>query len=174
MERGCALLFEQSLNIVFIVFGIGIAVMIPSQVPQTATNLAMGPGFFPTFAAALMILVNGLSLVMNYMHYAKDKAKGVKEELVQKTASNDQIRVLIVLAIIAVYIFFMPIIGYIISTAWKRAGKINIGNILLRSGYNVMTEIPDYWYKDSVEKGYLCPQCGNPCHCSCVIFEKFL
>ena len=65
-------------------------------------------------------------------------------------------------------------IGYIISTAWKRAGKINIGNILLRSGYNVMTEIPDYWYKDSVEKGYLCPQCGNPCHCSCVIFEKFL
>lgn len=107
---------DMILNIVFIVFGIGIAVMIPSQVPQTATNLAMGPGFFPTFAAALMILVNGLSLVMNYMHYAKDKAKGVKEELVQKTASNDQIRVLIVLAIIAVYIFFMPIIGYIIST----------------------------------------------------------
>ena len=65
-------------------------------------------------------------------------------------------------------------IGYIISTAWKRAGKINIGNILLRNGYNVMTEIPDYWYEDSVKKGYLCPQCGNPCHCSCVIFEKFL
>lgn len=107
---------DMILNIVFIVFGIGIAVMIPSQVPQTATNLTMGPGFFPTFAAALMILVNGLSLVLNYTRYAKDKAKGIKEEVVQKTASNDQIRVLIVLAIIAVYIFFMPIIGYIIST----------------------------------------------------------
>lgn len=107
---------DMILNIVFIVFGIGIAVMIPSQVPQTATDLTMGPNFFPTFAAGLMILVNGISLVLNYVQYTKDKAKGGKEEFVQKTASNDQLRVITVLAIIAVYVFIMPIIGYIIST----------------------------------------------------------
>lgn len=107
---------DMILNVVFIVFGVAIALLIPSQVPETATNLAMGPNFFPMFAAGLMILVNGLSLALNYMHYTKDKAKGVKEELVEKTNTNDQKRVLLVLAIIAVYIFFMPIVGYVIST----------------------------------------------------------
>ena len=107
---------DMILNAVFIIFGVAIALLIPSQVPQTAADVKMGPGFFPTFAAILMVLVNGLSLVLNYMHYAKDKAKGVKEELVQKTATNDQLRVMMVLAIIAVYIFFMPIVGYVIST----------------------------------------------------------
>ena len=65
-------------------------------------------------------------------------------------------------------------INYIISTAWKHAGKINIGNVLERSGYHFVLEIPDYWYEDSVQKGFSCPQCGNPCHCACVIFEKYL
>ena len=65
-------------------------------------------------------------------------------------------------------------INYIISTAWKHAGKINIGNVLERSGYHFVLEVPDYWYEDSVQKGFSCPQCGNPCHCACVIFEKYL
>ena len=65
-------------------------------------------------------------------------------------------------------------VTYVISTAWKHAGKINIGNVLARSGYRAVLEIPDYWYEDSVKKGFSCPQCGNPCHCACVIFEKYL
>lgn len=44
----------------------------------------------------------------------------------------------------------------------------------VRSAFNFVLEIPDYWYEDSVQKGFSCPQCGNPCHCACVIFEKYL
>ena len=64
-------------------------------------------------------------------------------------------------------------ISHIITTAWKHIGKINLQGVLIRCGYKKITEIPDYWYEDSIKKGYSCPQCGNPCHCSCVIFEKF-
>ena len=70
-------------------------------------------------------------------------------------------------------IFAQMNITHIISTAWKHIGKINLQGVLTRCGYKKVMEIPDYWYEDSIKKGYSCPQCGNPCHCSCVIFEKF-
>lgn len=60
----------------------------------------------------------------------------------------------------------------IICTAWKHAGIINIGNILDRNGFVKRKEIKDYWYESSVREKYKCPQCGNPCHCSCVIYTK--
>ena len=59
-----------------------------------------------------------------------------------------------------------------ISTAWKHCGIINISNVLRKSGFEKSIEIPNYWYEDSIKEGYLCPQCGNPCHCSCVVYIK--
>ncbi len=60
----------------------------------------------------------------------------------------------------------------VISTAWKHAGITNIGNILEHYGFANRREITDYWYEDSVKEGFRCPQCGNPCHCTCVIYIK--
>ena len=59
-----------------------------------------------------------------------------------------------------------------ISTAWKHGGKINIENVLVRNGFAKHNEIPNYWYELSVKEKFMCPQCGNPCHCSCVVFVK--
>lgn len=61
-------------------------------------------------------------------------------------------------------------IGCFISTAWKHAGIINIGSVLENLGFTRELEIPKYWYESSIREGYSCPQCGNPCHCSCVIY----
>lgn len=59
-----------------------------------------------------------------------------------------------------------------VSTAWKHCGITNIANVLEKNEFFKIFEIPNYWYDDSIKEGYLCPQCGNPCHCSCVIYVK--
>ncbi len=61
-------------------------------------------------------------------------------------------------------------VDIILSTAWKHAGIINIGGILEKSGFNKRMEIADYWTESSIKDGYQCPQCGNPCRCTCVIY----
>lgn len=60
-----------------------------------------------------------------------------------------------------------------VSTAWKHGGTINIAHVLEKNGFVKTMDIPNYWYEDSLKEGYLCPQCGNPCHCSCVIYARF-
>jgi len=62
----------------------------------------------------------------------------------------------------------------IVSTAWKHNGIVNIGGVLERSGYRKKAELVNYWYADSIEKRYQCPKCGNPCNCTCVVYEKTL
>ena len=59
-----------------------------------------------------------------------------------------------------------------ISPAWKHAGVINIASILEKNGFERAMEIPHYWYESSIKEGFFCPQCGNPCHCSCVVYLK--
>ncbi len=60
----------------------------------------------------------------------------------------------------------------LVSTAWKHAGIINIKSLLEKQGFSIKTEIPDYWYEDSIKNKFDCPQCGNPCHCTSVIYIK--
>lgn len=63
-------------------------------------------------------------------------------------------------------------VTHFISTAWKHYGIINIGSVLENAGFRKETDIPNYWYDASVREGFQCPQCGNPCTCSCVIYTK--
>lgn len=58
------------------------------------------------------------------------------------------------------------------STAWKHQGIINIGSVLTNFGFKKEVELPKYWYESSLKEGYMCPQCGNPCTCSCVVYVK--
>ncbi len=58
------------------------------------------------------------------------------------------------------------------SPAWKHAGIINVASILEKCGFERALEIPKYWYESSIKEGFNCPHCGNPCHCSCVIYLK--
>ena len=63
-------------------------------------------------------------------------------------------------------------VGALFGSAWKQRNKINVGNLLLRNGFRQLEEIPDYWLEQSIREGFICPECGNPCHCSCVLFIK--
>lgn len=63
-------------------------------------------------------------------------------------------------------------ITHFVSTAWKHYGIINIGSVLENAGFRKEADIPNYWYDASIKEGFLCPQCGNPCTCSCVIYTK--
>ena len=59
----------------------------------------------------------------------------------------------------------------IMSPLWKHDGIVNSDVVFRRNGFVHVREIPDYWYADSLEKGYLCPVCGKGCHCTCVMYE---
>ena len=56
--------------------------------------------------------------------------------------------------------------------AWKRGNDIPMHNIHLRNGFAVQKEIENYWYADSIKKQFQCPDCGIPCRCSAIIYQK--
>lgn len=106
---------DMVLNGVFIVAGIALALLIPTQVKGVNATVQMGPDFFPYLAAGLMIAVNMIALITNYFRYRKQKATET-EEFVQKTDPKDQLRVLLILALVVGYVFCMPLVGYVVST----------------------------------------------------------
>lgn len=56
--------------------------------------------------------------------------------------------------------------------AWKRNNKVAMHNIHIKAGFTIASEVSNYWKTDSEAKGYNCPECGNPCLCSAVIYHK--
>ncbi len=59
-----------------------------------------------------------------------------------------------------------------ISTAWKHSGVTNVASVLENLGFIEELTMPKYWYESSIKNGFSCPQCGNPCVCSCVLYTK--
>lgn len=59
----------------------------------------------------------------------------------------------------------------IMSPLWIHDGIVNSDVIFRRNGFLPVREIHDYWYADSITKGYSCPVCGKGCHCTCVMYE---
>lgn len=76
-------------------------------------------------------------------------------------------------ALIAKSVEYLKGIGArkIMSPLWKHDRIVNSDVIFRRNGFLPVREIPDYWYADSLEKGYSCPVCGKGCHCTCVMYE---
>ncbi len=76
-------------------------------------------------------------------------------------------------ALIAKSVDYLKSIGAkkIMSPLWKHDGIVNSDVVFRRNGFRPVREIPDYWYADSLEKGYSCPVCGKGCHCTCVMYE---
>lgn len=56
------------------------------------------------------------------------------------------------------------------SVAWKSGETTNIKGILETFDFKAYKEIGNYWTEDSIKEGFQCPSCGNPCHCSAVIY----
>ena len=57
--------------------------------------------------------------------------------------------------------------------AWKNKEGINMETIFKKNNFNILEIIKQYWYEDSIENKYNCPDCGEPpCNCSTVIYLK--
>lgn len=56
------------------------------------------------------------------------------------------------------------------SVAWKSKKSTNIKGLLESFNFKAYKEINDYWTEDSINEGFDCPVCGNPCHCSAVMY----
>ena len=48
----------------------------------------------------------------------------------------------------------------------------HIQGVLEALGFKVVSQLDNFWYKDSIEQGYSCPSCGHPCQCSTRVFIK--
>lgn len=60
------------------------------------------------------------------------------------------------------------------AVGWKEDGRVNIGGIMNHFGFQKAAEYEEYWYDESVEKGYWCERCGDPpCTCSGVLFTRY-
>ncbi|WP_299576838.1 GNAT family N-acetyltransferase [uncultured Sunxiuqinia sp.] len=62
----------------------------------------------------------------------------------------------------------------VICVAWKSKNGVNMGGLMNLYDFNLHQEINNFWKEGSIEEGYSCPVCGNPCHCSALIYTKTL
>lgn len=76
-------------------------------------------------------------------------------------------------ALVAKSVEYLKSVGAkkIMSPLWKHDGVVNSDVVFRRNGFCPVLEIPDYWYADSIAKGYFCPVCGKGCRCKCVMYE---
>ena len=59
------------------------------------------------------------------------------------------------------------------SPAWvSHGGEVPADRLLRSLGFVSEDLIHNYWYIDSLSRGYLCPNCGNPCQCSAMIYHR--
>jgi GNAT superfamily N-acetyltransferase len=60
------------------------------------------------------------------------------------------------------------------ATCWKESPHPGIIPFLEQMGWTIASEIPNYWYQESIDNGYSCARCGNPCLCTAVVTIKDL
>lgn len=60
--------------------------------------------------------------------------------------------------------------SFYLYIAWKKEHFTPINQLMNKNGFNPILTIPKYWKKDSIEKNYNCPTCGNPCICDAIIY----
>lgn len=59
------------------------------------------------------------------------------------------------------------------ADAWLTINGLTSGQLFKKLGYQIIKQIDQFWYADSLLKGYSCSECGKaPCLCSAVIFVK--
>ena len=57
------------------------------------------------------------------------------------------------------------------STCWKESPNSAIIPFLEKQGWKTVSSKDKYWYDDSLNKGYQCARCGNPCFCTAVLMN---
>lgn len=60
----------------------------------------------------------------------------------------------------------------ILVFGWTSPDGTHIGGILDRLGYVRTDSVDNFWTEESLEAGYDCAVCGNPCNCQVIVFKK--
>lgn len=63
-------------------------------------------------------------------------------------------------------------VNKIYSPVWKSVNGTNADRLLTKNGFNIIKEIKNFWYEDSIGKKDYCPVCGSPCVCTMIIYGK--
>lgn len=61
---------------------------------------------------------------------------------------------------------------HFVSYVWNQSPENKLPELYKRMGFEKVDSIQDYWYQDSLKKGYSCLVCGNPCRCSADVYKK--
>ncbi|MDO8460937.1 MAG: N-acetyltransferase [bacterium] len=57
-----------------------------------------------------------------------------------------------------------------LAVSWVSNRPDSSQKMFEKLGFKNILSIPDYWTEDSIKEGYLCPNCGNPCHCTAIFY----
>ena len=58
------------------------------------------------------------------------------------------------------------------SPAWVHEGAVPADKLLRGLGLAPSFDVENYWFEDSLARGYDCPACGHPCRCTARIYES--
>lgn len=61
---------------------------------------------------------------------------------------------------------------FFLAVSWISNRPDSSQGMFEKLGFENMLNIPNYWTQDSIEKGYSCPNCGNPCHCTASFYLR--
>lgn len=58
----------------------------------------------------------------------------------------------------------------VVGMAWTDDDGCHAEGMMNRLGFQMRGDIPKLWHQESIDEGYGCPSCGNPCQCTGRIF----
>ena len=63
----------------------------------------------------------------------------------------------------------------ILSAVWIKDGTSTFGDLLEKQGFERLVFVKEYWKKDSINRNFVCPICGDPpCVCDAMVYMKKL
>lgn len=55
------------------------------------------------------------------------------------------------------------------SYMWDKSDNNAIWKLAVNHGFVKVADLPQFWYEESLQKGYQCVVCGNPCSCNATL-----
>ena len=120
MNNGIKDYFKKNILTWLLLIGmIALYFCIPSQIVENMiAQSAISPRFFPTFSVVAVIIACALILIFDAVERIRSKGKPVAAAAASDEPKEElsYLRVVLVAALLLVWYFLMPVIGFIIST----------------------------------------------------------
>lgn len=108
MKNSMKIGINSIVGLIFLLFSLFVLNVI-SKLPEGTSLAQSGPGFFPKVIIIIMLIVS-VALIIKDLISNKEKSKF-------EINNDDEIKVVLLIIAIALYIFLLSKIGYVITTA---------------------------------------------------------